>query len=176
MIICTGNETKNIRHYLDSDKEYIATICLGKTTPSFDLETTVDQTYSIDHITNELIMVTISQFIGIQHQVPPLFSAKWMKGKRAYDLAREGKKIEMEPKEIRIDQIEFIDYKPPALTLKIRCSKGTYIRALARDIGKSMNCGGHLLELRRTAIGDIHVSLAWSLQKFEENLKKIVTN
>lgn len=173
MIICTGRETKNIHKYLDHDKEYLATMCLGKTTPSFDLETEVDQTFPVDHITEELIKDTIPEFIGIQDQVPPLFSAKWLDGKRAYDLAREGKKVELKPREIRIDSIEFIEYKPPELILSVRCSKGTYIRALARDIGKSLNSGGHLVALRRTAIGEIHVDQAWSLIKFEENLKKL---
>ena len=102
-----------------------------------------------------------------------IFSAKWLKGKRAYDLARQGKKVELKPKEIRIENIEMIKYEPTDLTLRIRCSKGTYIRALARDIGKSLGSGGHLTKLRRTAIGKINVDQAWSLTKFEENLKKM---
>jgi len=173
MIICTGGETKNISQYLDHDKEYLAALCLGKTTPSFDLETEVDHTYPVEHITEKLIRNVIREFTGIQLQVPPLFSAKWLDGKRAYNLAREGKKAELKPKEIRIDRIEVVEFNPPDLTLEVRCSKGTYIRALARDIGKSLNSGGHLTSLRRTAIGDVHVDQAWSLTKFEENLKKM---
>ncbi len=173
MIVCTGRETKNIQHYLEHDKEYLATICLGKTTPSFDRETEVDNTYPVDHITEDLINSTLLQFIGTQDQVPPIFSAKWIDGKRAYDLARQGKKVELKSKEIRIDSIDMIGYKTPDLTLKIKCSKGTYIRALARDIGKSLDSGGHLVELRRTAIGDISIDQAWTLTKFEENLRKL---
>ena len=173
MIVCTGRETKNIQHYLEHDKEYLATICLGKTTPSFDRETEVDNTYPVDHITEDLINSTLLQFIGTQDQVPPIFSAKWVDGKRAYDLARQGKKVELKPKEIRMYSIDMIGYKPPDLTLKIKCSKGTYIRALARDIGKSLDSGGHLVELRRTAIGDISIDQAWTLTKFEENLRKL---
>jgi len=173
MIVCTGRETKNIQHYLDHDKEYLTTICLGKTTPSFDLETKVDNTYPVDHISEEIINSTLQKFIGTQDQLPPIFSAKWLDGKRAYDLARQGKKVELKPKEIRIDSIEMIGYEPPHLTLQIKCSKGTYIRALARDIGKSLDSGGHLVELRRTAIGDISIDQAWSLIKFEEKLIKL---
>jgi len=173
MIICTGKETKNIQHYLDHDKEYLATIRLGKTTPSFDLETEVDNTFPVDHITEELINSILPQFIGTQDQAPPIFSAKWVDGKRAYDLARQGEKVELKPKEIRIDSIDMIGYKPPDLTLQIKCSKGTYIRALARDIGKSLDSGGYLVELRRTAIGDISIDQAWTLTKFEEKLRKL---
>lgn len=173
MIICTGAKTKNIQYYLDHDKEYLATICLGKTTPSFDLETEVDHAYPTDHITEDLIKKILQKFIGIQDQIPPVFSAKWISGKRAYELARKGEKVEMKPKEIRIDSIDMITYKPPHLTLQIKCSKGTYIRALAMDIGKSLESGGHLVELRRTAIGDISVDQAWSITKFEGNLKKL---
>ncbi|MBL7111742.1 MAG: tRNA pseudouridine(55) synthase TruB [Bacteroidales bacterium] len=173
MIICTGAKTKNIHYYLDHDKEYLATICLGKTTPSFDLETEVDHAYPTDHITEDLIKKILQKFIGIQDQIPPVFSAKWISGKRAYELARKGEKVEMKPKEIRIDSIDMITYKPPHLTLQIKCSKGTYIRALAMDIGKSLESGGHLVELRRTAIGDISVDQAWSITKFEGNLKKL---
>ena len=173
MIICTGSETKNIHHYLDHDKEYLATVCLGKTTPSFDLETEVDHTYPTDHITEDLIKEILQKFVGTQDQVPPAFSAKWLDGKRAYDLARKGEKVELKPNQIRIDSIELIEYKPPELILLIKCSKGTYIRALARDIGKSLDSGGHLVQLRRTAIGDISVDQAWSLIKFEEKLKKL---
>ena len=173
MIICTGSETKNIHYYLDHDKEYLATICLGKTTPSYDLESEVDHTFPTDHITGELIKKIIQKFIGTQDQVPPAFSAKWVDGKRAYELARKGERVELKPKQISINSIELIEYQPPELTLLIRCSKGTYIRALARDIGKSLDSGGYLTGLRRTAIGDISVDQAWSLIKFEEKLKKM---
>jgi tRNA pseudouridine55 synthase len=173
MIICTGGETKNIQQYLNQDKEYLAMICLGKTTPSFDLETEVDHTYPVDHITVDLIEKTLKKFTGVQEQLPPVFSAKWLDGKRAYDLARKGKKVTLKPNEINIDRIEMISYNPPELELRIRCSKGTYIRALARDIGDSLKSGGHLVSLRRTAIGNISVDQAWSLTKFEENFKKM---
>ncbi len=173
MIICTGAETKNIQYYLDYNKEYLATICLGKTTPSYDLETEVDHTYPINHIDKDLIYNVLQKFTGIQHQIPPVFSAKWLDGKRAYELARKGEIVEMKPIDIRIESIDMISYEAPHLKLQIRCSKGTYIRSLARDIGAALESGGHLVELRRTAIGDISVDQAWSLTKFEENLKKM---
>jgi len=171
MILCTGNATKEITRYLSLDKEYIATICLGKTTPSFDLETQSDQTYPIDHITRELILKTLPTFKGKIKQVPPVYSAKRLKGKRAYDFARKGKEIELQANTVFIKEIELLEYNKPVVVLRIKCGKGTYIRALARDFGKALNSGAHLIALKRTSIGDFNVSDAYSMKKFEEKIK-----
>jgi len=171
MIICVGPETKNISGYFDLDKEYIATLCLGKTTPSFDLETKVDHIYQTDHITIDAIEKILPQFIGPIQQIPPIFSAKRMEGKRAYDLARKGKSAELKPSKIHIHSIDILEYNRPILMLKIRCGKGTYIRALARDLGKALGSGAHLTALRRTAIGEYQVDKAMTIKKFEEKIK-----
>lgn len=171
MILCTGNATKDIIHYLPLEKEYTATICLGKTTPSYDLETSVNQTYPTEHITRERILKILPQFTGKINQIPPLFSAKHMKGKRAYDFARKGENIKMKPSVVYIREIELIEYNHPVLVLRIRCGKGTYIRALARDIGEALDSGAHLVALKRTAIGDFEISDAFSFKFFEEKIK-----
>lgn len=171
LIICTGNATKEMIKYLNLEKEYIATICLGKTTPSYDLETEINQTYPTEHITRERILVILPQFTGKIKQIPPVFSAKRMKGKRAYDFARKGENIEIKPSVVYIREIELVEYNRPVLVLRIRCGKGTYIRALARDIGESLGSGAHLIALKRTAIGDFKISDAFTLKNFEEKIK-----
>jgi tRNA pseudouridine55 synthase len=171
IILCTGNETKNIIRFLNMEKEYIATICLGKTTPSFDLETEPDQTYPIEHITREMILKTLVQFKGKINQVPPVFSAKKLNGKRAYDYARKGKEFELQPNMVFIREIELIEFNKPVVVIRIKCGKGTYIRALARDFGKALNSGAHLIALRRISIGDYKVSDALTMKEFEEKLK-----
>jgi tRNA pseudouridine55 synthase len=171
MIICTGNATKDINQYIQLDKEYIATICLGKTTPSYDLETEVNQSYPTEHITRERILKILTRFTGKIEQIPPVFSAKRMKGKRAYDFARKGENIEMKPGVVYIREIELVEYNLPVLILRIRCGKGTYIRALARDIGESLDSGAHLLALKRTAIGNFEITDAFTLKNFEEKIK-----
>jgi tRNA pseudouridine55 synthase len=171
MILCTGNATKDITRYLSMEKEYIATISLGKSTPSFDLETQTDQTYPIDHITRELILKTLPQFKGKINQIPPIYSAKRLKGKRAYDFARKGKKIELQANEVFIKEIELIEYNKPVVVLRIKCGKGTYIRALARDFGKALNSGAHLIALKRISIGDYKITDALTMKKFEEKIK-----
>jgi tRNA pseudouridine55 synthase len=171
MIICTGNATKDIHKYIQLDKEYIATICLGKTTPSYDLETEVNQSFPTEHITRERILKILNRFTGKIEQIPPVFSAKRMKGKRAYDFARKGENIEMKPGIVYIREIELVDYDRPVLVLRIRCGKGTYIRALARDIGESLDSGAHLLALKRTAIGNFGITDALTLKNFEEKIK-----
>ena len=171
MVICTGNATKDIIKYTQLDKEYIATICLGKTTPSYDLETEVNQTYPISHITREKLQKVLRRFTGKIKQIPPLFSAKRMKGKRAYDYARSGENIEMKPNVVYIREIELLEFNRPVLVLRIKCGKGTYIRALARDIGESLDSGAHLVALKRTAIGDFLISDAFTLKNFEEKIK-----
>jgi tRNA pseudouridine55 synthase len=171
LILCTGNATREITSFLSMEKEYIATICLGKSTPSFDLETQPDQTYPTDHITLELIMKTLSQFKGRINQIPPVFSAKRLDGKRAYEFARKGKEIELQANTVFIREIELIEYNKPVVVLRIRCGKGTYIRALARDIGKALNSGAHLIALKRISIGDYKISEALTMKKFEEKIK-----
>jgi len=172
VIICTGKETKNIHKYQDQNKEYIAELVLGKTTPSHDLETKIDRVYKTEHINRDLIEEKIKYFVGRLKQVPPLFSAKRIGGKRAYEFARKGKEIELQANDIEIEEIKIIDFTMPVMKLKIVCSKGTYIRALVRDLGISLNSGAYLSALTRTAIGDFKLNDALSLINFEKNLLK----
>lgn len=155
IIICTGKKTKLIEHFQNQTKEYIATLELGATTPCFDKELPIDATYPTEHITAEMVNKIIPQFTGEIWQVPPVYSAVKVKGKRAYNLAREGKEPALEPKLLVIDEIEVLNFNPPYLKIRVVCSKGTYIRALARDIGKALDSGAHLAALERTRIGDI---------------------
>jgi len=171
MILCTGNATKDITRYLSMEKEYIATICLGKSTPSFDLETQPDQAFPIDHITRELILKTLPQFKGKINQIPPVFSAKHLNGKRAYDYARKGKEVELQANTVFIREIELIEFNKPVVVLRIKCGKGTYIRSLARDFGLALNSGAHLIALKRISIGDFRVLDALTMKNFEEKIK-----
>jgi tRNA pseudouridine55 synthase len=155
MILCTGKNTKLIESFQYQTKEYVATIKLGATTPSFDLETEIDAEYPTEHITEELVKETLQKFIGEIQQIPPTYSAIKINGKRAYEYARKGDEVELKPKTLVIDEIELLDYTMPEIVVRVVCSKGTYIRALARDIGEALNSGGHLTALRRTRIGDI---------------------
>lgn len=163
MIVCTGKATKRIDELQAHVKEYIATIALGATTPSFDLETEIDATFPTEHITRELVDEVLSQFIGEIQQVPPAFSACKVDGKRAYKMARKGHEVELKPKLLVIDEIELLEYSPESITIRVVCSKGTYIRALARDIGKALNSGGHLSALRRTRVGDVSIDQCLSI-------------
>lgn len=158
MILCTGKATRRIDGLQAGVKEYVATIALGATTPSFDLETEIDGTYPTDHITHELVEETLKKFIGRIEQVPPSFSACKINGQRAYKRARRGEEVELKPKILVIDEIEMLQFSPAEITLRIVCSKGTYIRALARDIGKALGSGAHLTALRRTRVGEIKIS------------------
>jgi tRNA pseudouridine55 synthase len=166
LILCIGKATKQITSIQELPKEYVAEITLGATTPSFDLEKEIDKTYPVDHINNSLIEEKINLFKGIIHQTPPVFSAKKFNGVRAYEFAREGVEKIMNPVEIEIFDLEIIDFTLPALRLKIKCSKGTYIRSLARDLGIALNSGGYLSGLRRTAIGDYKVAEAYTMENF----------
>jgi tRNA pseudouridine55 synthase len=168
LIVCVGKATKQINLLQDMEKEYIAKFELGATTPSFDLETTIDQRYPTDHITIEAIQQVANNFLGAQMQVPPLFSAKMVDGGRAYKLARKGVDMELPPSPIVISSMEIIDFNMPYVTIKIRCSKGTYIRALARDFGKALNSGAHMVELERTAIGEFQLANAMTISQFEK--------
>lgn len=175
MIVCTGKETKNIDLIQAKEKEYIATIKLGATTPSYDLETLEDETFSTEHITPELVKATLEKFIGENDQIPPLFSAVKIEGKRAYEHARKGNDIVLQSKKITISELELMDFSQEVITVRIVCSKGTYIRALARDLGDKLQCGAYLIGLRRTRIGNMKVAEAWNLQNFIEKFTTNVT-
>ena len=157
MIVCTGKATKRIEEFQGHTKEYVATIRLGATTPSFDLEHEIDATYPTEHITRPMVEETLKQFVGSIEQVPPAFSACMVNGKRAYDLARKGQEVELKAKTLVIDEIELLEYAMPDIKVRVVCSKGTYIRALARDIGQALQSGAHLIALRRTRVGDVRV-------------------
>lgn len=173
MIICTGKATKKIDEYRDLDKEYVATIHLGETTPSFDLETETDNHYPTEHITEEYVRKTLDAFLGEQKQMPPIYSAKLIGGKRAYEFARQGIQKEMEPVSVIFKEIEMLSYGMPETKIRIVCSKGTYIRSFARDLGQALKSGGYLSALERTSIGTFHVNNSYSLEKFQEYIEQL---
>lgn len=169
VVVCTGKKTKLIDQLQYDTKEYVATLQLGATTPSFDLEKPIDATYPTEHITRTLLDEVIPTFQGEQWQVPPMFSAVKVDGKRAYKLARQGEQVELKPKLLVIDEIEIVNFDADKmqLTLRIVCSKGTYIRALARDIGQRLNSGAHLIALRRIRVGNIRIDDCINFEQFE---------
>lgn len=175
LIICTGKATKQIDTLQAKTKEYVATLQLGATTPSFDLETPVDATFPTGHITEKRVNEALAKFIGRIEQIPPSYSACKVDGKRAYDLARQGKEVELKPKVLVIDEIELQDFNPQTMqaTIRVVCSKGTYIRALARDIGLALDSGAHLTALRRTRIGDYKVEECHTLETFRQWLETL---
>lgn len=164
LIVCTGRSTRDIERLQNGTKEYIADIRLGATTPSFDLETEIDATYPFDHVTEEMIRQILPQFTGSILQVPPVFSAVKVDGKRAYKYARKGKDVELKPKQLEIEEIELISMQLPDIRLRIVCSKGTYIRALARDLGVALGSGAHLIALRRTRVGNMIIDNCLSIE------------
>lgn len=164
MIICTGKATKNIENLQAGVKEYVAEVTFGATTPSFDLETEIDATFPTEHITRELVEETLKNFVGEIKQVPPAFSACKIDGHRAYKMARKGEQPELKAKTLVIDEIELTDYAQDKITIRIVCSKGTYIRALARDIGLALGTGAHLTALRRTRVGNICIKDCLSVE------------
>ena len=180
MIICTGRATKQIERLQQGTKEYEATLCLGATTPSYDLEHPIDATYPTAHITEEEVRRVLKQFTGDIMQVPPVFSACKIEGKRAYDLARKGRgeEVALKAKPLHIDEIKLLEccLQPaegqPYIRIRVVCSKGTYIRALARDIGEALQSGAHLTALRRTRVGDCTVSNCFTLDSFREWLEQ----
>lgn len=176
MIICTGKETKNIDQIQAKEKEYIATMKLGATTPSFDLETVENETFATDHLSLDLVQETLKKFIGETDQVPPMFSAVKIEGKRAYEHARKGNEVVLRPKKITISELEVLNFSRDQIVLRIVCSKGTYIRALARDLGLALNSGAYLVGLCRTRIGDLKLENAWKVQNFLEKFKESETN
>lgn len=167
MIICTGKATKRIEEFQYHTKEYIATLQLGATTPSYDLEKEIDATYPTEHITRQLVEDTLKNFVGTIEQIPPAFSARKVDGKRAYDLARKGDEVELKPKTLVIDEIELLECNLPEIKIRVVCSKGTYIRALARDIGEALNSGAHLTGLIRTRVGDVRLEDCMQVDDFE---------
>lgn len=172
MIVCTGKATKRIEEFQGHTKEYVATLRLGATTPSFDLEHEIDATYPTEHITRERVEAVLERFKGVIEQVPPAFSACMVEGKRAYELARKGKAVELKPKQLVIDEIELLecrlDSPEPAIRIRVVCGKGTYIRALARDIGEALHSGAHLTELTRTRVGNVRLTDCLDPLRFEE--------
>ncbi|MDR0681805.1 MAG: tRNA pseudouridine(55) synthase TruB [Dysgonamonadaceae bacterium] len=171
MIVCTGKATGKIEEFQYQTKEYVATLCLGASTPSFDLETEIDQKYETAHITKELVEQTLSLFQGRIEQIPPAFSACKVNGDRAYDLARKGIDVKLKPKLLVIDAIELLSYQLPELKIRVVCSKGTYIRSLARDIGSALHSGAHLTGLVRTRIGNITLNKCIGIDEFDNMLK-----
>lgn len=168
LVLCTGKATKLIPELQAHTKEYVATIRLGATTPSFDLEKEIDAVYPTEHITQALVEETLKKFIGEIYQVPPVFSACKVNGDRAYDLARKGEVVELQPKLLVIDELELLRCELPEIEVRVVCSKGTYIRALARDIGEALNSGAHLTALRRTRVGTVRVEDCLKLDSFQE--------
>jgi tRNA pseudouridine55 synthase len=171
LIICTGKQTKEIHTYQDQIKEYTGVFTLGATTPSYDLETEIDQTFSIEHITEELLKETIKQFVGDIQQKPPIFSAIKKDGKRLYELARKGETTEIQARTVTVSKFEITGVNLPNVEFKIVCSKGTYIRSLAYDFGNALKSGAHLSALRRTKIGNFSVEDASSIEDFIKKLE-----
>lgn len=168
MTVCTGKKTKEIERLQAQTKEYIAEIRLGATTPSFDLETEIDAEYPVEHISREKVEECLKQFTGKIEQIPPLFSAVKIDGKRAYEFARKNEEIELNPKILVIKEIELLFYNLPTITIRVVCSKGTYIRALARDIGESLQSGAHLLALQRTRVGDVSLNDCLKVEELDD--------
>jgi len=170
LIVCTGKKTKEIEKFQAYTKEYIAHIRFGATTPSYDLETEINETFPTQHITQELLEETIRKFVGEQEQLPPIFSAKKVNGRRAYKSARRGRDVDMPTSTITIHEIEIVENNFPDIKLRVVCSKGTYIRSLAYDIGKALNSGAHLAGLVRTKIGEFTLDDALDLADFSHML------
>ena len=168
MIVCTGKATKRIEEFQYHTKEYVATLQLGATTPSYDLEKEIDATYPTDHITREMVETTLQRFVGTIEQVPPAFSACKVNGSRAYELARNGDEVELKAKTLVIDEIELLECQLPEIKIRVVCSKGTYIRALARDIGEALQSGAHLTALVRTRVGSVTLADCMNVEQFPE--------
>lgn len=176
MIVCTGKATKRIDEFQYQTKEYIAMLKLGETTPSFDLEKEIDAVYPTAHITRDLVEKTLKRFVGTIEQVPPVFSACKIEGKRAYELARNGEEVPLKAKTLVIDEIELLECELPVIKIRVVCSKGTYIRALARDIGVALDSGAHLIALERTRIGDITLDKCMSPEDIDGFLEREISD
>lgn len=173
VICCSGKATKQIESFMGLDKEYVAEITLGSSTPSFDLETEIDQHFEYKHITRDLLESAFQDFLGDIQQAPPIFSAKQIDGKRAYSMAREGELFEMKKNLVTIHELEILSFDLPKVVIRILCGKGTYIRSFAHDLGIHMGSGAHLSGLRRTKIGDFHVNDAEKVSDFTKKLKPL---
>ena len=171
LILCTGKMTKKINEFQAENKEYTGTITLGATTPSFDLETEVDQSFPTEHITEELVLHATESFKGLIQQKPPIYSALKKDGVRLYELARKGEQTEIKSREVHILDFEITKFELPQVNFRIVCSKGTYIRSIANDFGKELQSGGHLSSLRRTKSGTFDLSTAISPESFVDELK-----
>ena len=172
VVLCTGRFTKRIEEVQKLPKVYTATLKLGATTPSFDMESEEDATFSTEHITREKVEAVLKQYEGLIPQVPPIFSAVKVAGSRAYELARKGEGVELQAKEVRIDRIELLEYSLPFIQIRVECGKGTYIRALARDIGASLGCGAYLTALRRESVGAFRASEGIGVEQMEEYIEE----
>ena len=168
LIMCSGKKTKTISSFQNLPKEYTATIRLGATTPSYDLETEIDNTFDISNLSKKAILDCANSFVGEQEQLPPIFSAKKIDGKRAYELARAGEEVKVKPNTITIHEMEVLEVNLPDIKVRIVCSKGTYIRSIAYDFGVKLNNGGHLTELRRTKIGEYDVKNAHTIEEVQQ--------
>lgn len=173
VILCSGKATKKIESFMGLDKEYIAEITIGATTPSYDLETGIEATFPFEHVTRERVESALNTFRGEIEQTPPNYSAKQVDGKRAYDMARQGETFKLKKNLVTIHELELLEFSIPKIRLRIRCSKGTYIRSLANDIGEKLGTGAYLSALRRTKIGDYHVNDAEKIADFTKNLKPL---
>lgn len=172
LLVCLGKATKQAEALQAEQKEYIASIELGATTPCFDLEKEIDQRYPYEHITREMVEGILPDFIGEQDQIPPVFSAKLIDGTRAYEMARAGEEVVMKPARITIYDLEILEFELPKLVLRVKCSKGTYIRSLARDVGAALQSGGHLTGLIRTQSGGFMVEKCLKMEDLENVMKK----
>lgn len=173
LILCTGKKTKTIETIQAEEKTYTGTILLGKTTPSYDLETEYNQIFPTEHITEQLMQEVCNSFLGLQDQIPPLFSAKQVDGQRAYDIARAGKEVTLKPNQITIHSFSINSSRFPEVDFEICCSKGTYIRSIANDFGNKLNSGGTLIALRRTKSGQFDIANALSVEKMLEEINAI---
>jgi tRNA pseudouridine55 synthase len=171
LLVCLGKATKQAEALQAEQKEYIASIELGATTPCFDLEKEIDCRYPYEHITREMVEGILPKFIGEQDQIPPVFSAKLIDGTRAYEMARAGEEVVMKPARITIYDLEIMEFELPKLVLRVKCSKGTYIRSLARDVGEALQSGGHLTDLIRTRIGEYRIDNCIKPEAFQEWLE-----
>lgn len=171
LVVCTGKGTKNITTYQNQPKEYTGTLFLGQTTPSYDLETQVNQTFATDHITSRLIRKVSQQFVGEINQKPPIFSALKKKGKRFYELARRGEAIQIASRKVTITEFEISEIAFPRVHFRVVCSKGTYIRSLAHDFGQTLSSGAYLSSLKRTRVGDFSLKNALSIHNFIQQLE-----
>ena len=175
MIVCTGKATKRIDEFRDLDKEYVGTFHLGATTPSFDQETETDNQFPTTHINEELVKEVLISFVGEQKQLPPMYSAKLIAGKRAYEFARQGIYKELEPVTVYFREIELISFEMPKIVVRLVCSKGTYIRSFARDLGQALKSGSYLSDLERTGIGIYNVKDAYNLESFKEYIEQMAS-